>query len=42
MLNGTTLRLTAPGLPAPLLDLVERMLLADRPPAPPLTRSTAI
>ena len=29
VLNGTTLRLDAPGLPAPLLDLVERMLLAD-------------
>ena len=29
VLNGTRLRLNAPGLPAPLLDLVERMLLAD-------------
>ncbi len=38
VLNGTTLRLTAPGLPAPLLDLVERMLLADPAARPTISQ----
>ena len=38
VLNGTILRLNAPGLPAPLLDLVERMLLADPAARPTISQ----